>query len=206
MRVRVKVCGVTRPEDAVAAADAGADAIGLNFVAASPRRLTPERAAVVAQAIPPFVARIGVFANPDPEVVARLAAALRLDAAQLHGEETPEEAARLPIPWYKAHRVDASFAPESIAAYGRPIALLDAAGPGRGGTGRTFDWGVARRGAAFARIILAGGLTPENVGAAIAAAAPWAVDVNSGIESSPGVKDPDRLAHFFEAVAAQGRP
>lgn len=202
MRVRVKVCGVTRPEDAAAAVAAGADAIGLNFVAESPRRLTLERARDIAAAIPPFVLRVGIFANADPGEVGRLAQAIGLDAAQLHGEETPAEAARMPISWYKAHRVDAGFAPGSIAAYGRPIALLDAAGPARGGTGRTFDWEVARRAAPVAKIILAGGLTPENVGAAIAAADPWAVDVNSGIESSPGVKDAALLARFFAAVAA----
>ncbi|HZN02099.1 MAG TPA: phosphoribosylanthranilate isomerase [Candidatus Polarisedimenticolia bacterium] len=202
MRVRVKVCGVTRPEDAAAAVAAGADAIGLNFVEESPRRLTLERARDVAATIPPFVARVGIFANPDPDAVGRLAEALRLDVAQLHGEETPGEAARVPIPWYKAHRVAAGFDPEVIAAYGRPVALLDAAGPARGGTGRTFDWSAARSGARFARIILAGGLTPENVGAAIREASPWAVDVNSGVESSPGVKDPALLARFFDAVAA----
>ena len=202
MRVRVKVCGVTRPEDAAAAVLAGADAIGLNFVEESPRRLTLERARDVAAAVPPFVLRVGVFANAEPEQVGRLAEALDLDAAQLHGEETPAEAARMPIPWYKAHRVDEGFAPESIAEYGRPIALLDAAGAVRGGTGRTFDWDVARRAAAYAKIILAGGLSPENVAAAIAAASPWAVDVNSGIESAPGVKDPALLARFFAAVGA----
>ena len=204
MRVRVKVCGVTRPEDAAAAVAAGADAVGLNFVEESPRRLTLERAREVAAAIPPFVARVGVFVNPEPEAVGRLAAALRLDVVQLHGEETPADAARIPVPWYKAHRVDEGFDPGTVAAYGRPIALLDAAGPVRGGTGRTFDWGVARRASAVARIIVAGGLSPENVGAAIAAAGPWAVDVNSGIESAPGIKDPALLARFFAAVAAAG--
>lgn len=205
MRVRVKVCGVTRPEDAAAAVAAGADAIGLNFVEESPRRLSLERARDVAAAIPPFVARVGVFANPRARDVGRLAEAVGLDVAQLHGEESPDEASGMPIPWYKAHRVDERFDPASVAAYGRPVALLDAAGPARGGTGRTFDWSVARRCAPPVRIILAGGLTPENAGAAIRAATPWALDVNSGVESAPGLKDAALLERFFAAVAAEGR-
>jgi phosphoribosylanthranilate isomerase len=205
VRTRVKVCGVTRPEDAAAAVAAGADAIGLNFVAESPRRVSLERARAIVAEIPPFVLRVGVFANPSAPDVARLAEALNLDAAQLHGEESPEEAARIPIPWYKAHRVDERFDPATIAAYGRPMALLDAAGAARGGTGRTFDWAVAHRCPASVKIILAGGLTPENAGAAIRAASPWALDVNSGVESAPGLKDAALLERFFAAVAAEGR-
>ena len=201
MRVRVKVCGITRAEDAAAAVEAGADAIGLNFVDESPRRLRDDRAEQVAAAIPPFVARVGVFANAPADRVRLLAAGLHLDAAQLHGEESPEECARLPVPWYKAHRVASDFDPVILAAYGRPIFLLDAAGAQRGGTGRTFDWRVARRCATYGRVILAGGLTPENVGEAIAAARPYAVDVNSGVETSPGLKDPHRLRLFCERVA-----
>ena len=205
MRIRVKVCGVTRPEDAAAAVLAGADAIGLNFVEESPRRLTPARAREVAAAIPPFVARVGIFANPEPGEVGRLAREVGLDVAQLHGEERPGDAARMPIPWYKAHRVDERFDPAEVAAYGRPLALLDAAGPVRGGTGRTFDWSVARRCSASTRIVLAGGLTAENVGGAIRDGSPWAVDVNSGIESAPGLKDHALLRRFFEAVAEAER-
>lgn len=201
MRVRVKVCGITRPEDAAAAVEAGADAIGLNFVDESPRRLRDDRAAEVAVAIPLFVARVGVFANAPVDLVSLLAAGLRLDAAQLHGEESPAECARLPVPWYKAHRVAADFDPVILSEYGRPIFLLDAAGALRGGTGRTFDWSVARRCATYGRVILAGGLTPENVGEAIAAARPYAVDVNSGVETAPGVKDRDRLRLFCQRVA-----
>ncbi|HET8947210.1 MAG TPA: phosphoribosylanthranilate isomerase [Candidatus Polarisedimenticolia bacterium] len=201
MRVRVKVCGVTRVEDAAAAVEAGADAIGLNFVDESPRRLRDDRAEAVAAAIPPFVARVGVFANAPVDRIRMLAAGLHLDAAQLHGEENPQECARLTVPWYKAHRVGSDFDPAILAAYGRPIFLLDAAGARRGGTGRTFDWSTARRCASHGRVILAGGLTPENVGEAIAAARPYAVDVNSGVETAPGIKDRDRLRLFCERVA-----
>jgi phosphoribosylanthranilate isomerase len=199
--VRVKVCGVTRAEDAAAAVEAGADAIGLNFVEESPRRLRDDRAAEVAAAIPPFVARVGVFANAPVDLVRLLAAGLHLDAAQLHGEESPEDCARMPVPWYKAHRVGPGFDPALLSTYGRPIFLLDAAGPARGGTGLTFDWTLARHCGSFGRVILAGGLTPENVGKAIAAARPYAVDVNSGVESAPGIKDRDRLRLFCLRVA-----
>jgi phosphoribosylanthranilate isomerase len=201
VRVRVKVCGITRAADATAAVEAGADAIGLNFVEESPRRLRDDKAAEVAAAIPPLVARVGVFANAPVDRIRMLAAGLHLDAAQLHGEESPEECARLSVPWYKAHRVGDGFDTAVLALYGRPIFLLDAPGPVRGGTGLTFDWGVARRCASFGRVILAGGLTPDNVGDAIAQARPYAVDVNSGVESAPGIKDPDRLRLFCARVA-----
>jgi phosphoribosylanthranilate isomerase len=201
VRVRVKVCGITRASDAAAAVEAGADAIGLNFVDESPRRLRDDRAAEVAAAIPPFVARVGVFANAPADFVRMLAAGLHLDAAQLHGEESPGECARLTVPWYKAHRVGDGFDPAILAAYGRPIFLLDTSGGTRGGTGRTFDWSVARRCGSHGRVILAGGLTPENVGEAIAAARPYAVDVNSGVETAPGIKDRDWLRLFCERVA-----
>jgi phosphoribosylanthranilate isomerase len=201
VRVRVKVCGITRAEDAAAAVEAGIDAIGLNFVDESPRRLRDDLAEPVAAAIPPFVARVGVFANAPVDRVRMLAAGLHLDAVQLHGEESPEECARMPVPWYKALRVASDFDPVILAAYGRPIFLLDAAGVQRGGTGRTFDWSVARRCATYGRVILAGGLTPENVGEAIAAARPYAVDVNSGVETAPGIKDRERLRLFCERVA-----
>jgi len=201
VRVRIKVCGITRAEDATAAVEAGADAIGLNLVDESPRRLRDDRAEQVAAAIPPFVARVGVFANAPVDRVRLLAAGLHLDAAQLHGEESPEECARMPVPWYKAHRVASDFDPVILAAYGRPIFLLDAAGSQRGGTGLTFDWSVARRCATYGRVSLAGGLTPENVGEAIAAARPYAVDVNSGVETAPGIKDRGRLRLFCERVA-----
>ena len=201
MRVRVKVCGITRAGDAAAAVEAGADALGLNFVEESPRRLREDRAAQVVAAIPPFVARVGVFANPPRDLVRMLAAGLHLDAAQLHGEESPEACAGVPIPWYKAHRIGPGFDPAVLSLYGRPIFLLDAAGPARGGTGLTFDWGVARRCASFGRVILAGGLTPENVGEAIAQARPYAVDVNSGVEVAPGIKDAALMRLFCARVA-----
>jgi phosphoribosylanthranilate isomerase len=197
MRIRIKVCGVTRREDALRLSDAGVDAIGLNFVPGSPRCLSADQAAAIAHGLPPFLLRVGVFADAAPDFVRRVADTCALDWAQLHGRETPEECARIPVGWFKAHRVGQGFDPDEILAYGRPFFLLDGAG-----SGRTFDWSVAAAASGHGSVILAGGLTPQNVGEAIGIARPFAVDVSSGIESSPGVKDPKRLELFCRKVAA----
>lgn len=205
MRVRIKVCGVTRREDARLLAEAGVDALGLNFVDGSPRRLTAEGAAAIVEGLPPFLLRIGVFADASPEFVRQVADICGLDWAQLHGRETPEQCARMPVGWFKAHRVGKSFRPDEVLAYGRPFFLLDGADDERlGGTGRTFDWSVATAVAQYGSVVLAGGLTPENVGEAIRVARPFAVDVSSGVESSPGVKDPARVRLFCRRVAEAG--
>ena len=199
--MRVKVCGLTRRDDVVRAVDLGVDALGFNFVPGSPRRLTAEDAARLADGVPPFVTRVGVFADTAPDQVAATARAAGLDVAQMHGHESPEACAAIPIPWFKALRVDDRFDPREAARYGRPLVLLDADVPGRlGGTGLRFDWDVARRTAAWARVIVAGGLDAEVVGDAIARARPFAVDVNSGVETSPGLKDAGRLALFCRRV------
>jgi phosphoribosylanthranilate isomerase len=195
--VRIKVCGVTREADALLAADLGVDAVGFNFAPGSPRRLEPGRARALGAALPPFVVRVGVFVDAGPEEIEAVAGRAGLHVAQLHGEETPAMCAALGVPWYKAHRVGAGFRADAVRRWGGGAFLLDAADPERrGGTGRTFDWAVARAAAAHGRVILAGGLTPDNVAAAIAAARPYAVDVSSGVESAPGVKDPDLLRAF----------
>jgi phosphoribosylanthranilate isomerase len=203
MRVRVKVCGITRLQDALAAVEMGADAIGFNFVAGSPRRIPADRARDIGAALPPFITRVGVFANarlPSMDAEARLAG---VDWLQLHGEESPEACASVTLRWYKALRVTPDFAAEDVVRYGTVAVLLDAYAPGlRGGTGRTFDWGVARRAAAYTRVIVAGGLDEGNVEEAIRSARPFAVDVNSGVECSPGIKDRDRLASFMSRVRA----
>jgi phosphoribosylanthranilate isomerase len=201
MRVRVKLCGVTRLEDALRAADLGVDAVGFNFVADSPRRVSPERAREIGAALPAFVTRVGVFADARPPSMEAAARTAGVHWLQLHGDESPETCATLALPWYKAHRVGPAFRPEDVARYGTRTFLLDACVPGlRGGTGRAFDWSVARRAAAYGTVILAGGLGPENVAEAIAEARPYAVDVNSGIESSPGIKDARRLQIFLRRV------
>jgi phosphoribosylanthranilate isomerase len=201
LSVRVKVCGVTRLEDALAAVDLGVDAIGFNFVEGSPRRVAPELARDIAGSLPPFVARIGVFADERPPVMEATARMAGLHCLQLHGEEAPELCSTLAMPWYKAHRVAPGFRPEDVTRYASSTFLLDAHVPGRrGGTGRSFDWSVAARAGAYGRVILAGGLTPENVGRAIRTARPYAVDVSSGVESAPGLKDIGRLRSFVRSA------
>jgi phosphoribosylanthranilate isomerase len=202
MRVRIKVCGITRAEDARAAVDLGVDALGFNFVPSSPRRIAPEAARRIIADLPPLVVKVGVFADATSREIESVARDAGLDVVQLHGDESPETCARLGVPWYKALRVDDRFRPEDALRYGRELFLLDGHRPGTlGGTGRAFDWSLARRASAHGRVILAGGLGPENVEAAIAAARPFAVDVNSGVESSPGVKDAALLERLCARVA-----
>jgi len=199
--VRVKLCGVTRLEDALLAADLGLDAVGFNFVAGSPRRIAPERARAIGEALPPFLIRVGVFAGEPTEAVQATALLAGIQCAQLHGDESPEVCARLTIPWYKAHRVTPEFRLEDVARWPARTFLLDGHAPGvLGGSGRPFDWSVARRAAAYGRVILAGGLQPDTVAHAIAIARPYAVDVNSGVESAPGRKEPRLLAEFMRRV------
>ena len=203
--VRVKLCGVTRPDDALSAVALGVDAIGLNFVSDSPRCVTPEAALAIVGSLPPFVLRVGVFADQPLELVLETARRARLHCVQFHGNENPESCAAAPMPWYKAHRVGPAFRVENVNRYSGGTFLLDAfSESGRGGTGRSFDWEIARRAASYGRVILAGGLNPDNVARAIATARPYAVDVNSGVESAPGRKDADLLAAVMREVARAG--
>lgn len=204
MRVRVKVCGITSAEDGLAAVEAGADAIGLVFWPRSPRAVDVVTARRVAEAVAPFVTRVGVFVDAARDVLARTAGEVPLDLLQLHGDEPPERCAALPRRVLKAVRVGPGFRPEDALRYEGQVAgiLLDTrsdAAPG--GTGEAFDWSLARavrKGASF--LVLAGGLTPENVGAAIRALGPDAVDVSSGVEAAPGRKDREKLRAFLAAV------
>lgn len=203
-RVRVKICGITSPEDARMAATAGADAVGFVFWHGSPRRVDAAGARRIGEALPPFVLRVGVFVNAPAESVARAVEEARLDLLQLHGEEPPESFAGLPRRALKAVRVGGDFDPEDALRYVGCAAgvLLDArvdAVPG--GTGRRFDWGlVGRLRERVPFLVLAGGLTPQNVGEAIKAVRPDAVDVSTGVESAPGRKDPEKVLAFVEAV------
>ena len=206
MTPRVKVCGLTRPEDVMAAVDAGADALGFNFVEGSPRRITADSAALLTRDVPPFVTRVGVFADAATRAIEETVRGAGLDWVQLHGEEPPEACEKLGVPWYKAHRVGDGFDPSRLAAYGRTVFLLDAAVEGiRGGSGRSFDWAVARAASGHGRVILAGGLTPDNIARAITVARPWAVDVSSGVEDAPGRKNHELIRRFITAVRATGR-
>ncbi len=205
-RLFVKVCGITSPDDGVAAAEAGADAIGLVFWPESPRAVTLERARAIGAALPSFVVRVGVFVDAGRDEMARVADAAGLDLLQLHGGEPPEALADLPRRALKAVRVGDGFAPEDALRYeGRAAGLLlDTRAPGApGGTGRAFDWSLARGVRERTRfLLLAGGLTPENVRAAIEAVRPDGVDASSSLEAAPGRKDHGRVRAFVEAVRA----
>jgi len=195
--VRVKICGITNAADALAAVDAGANLLGFNFYAKSPRHITEAEAAKIRPQLPKKVDAVGIFVNAPPAHVAALCKSLNLDAAQLHGDESPQTAAELArnLTVWKAFRVEPDFRLETLDEYPEAFAFLfDAAHTGQyGGTGRATDWEVARRAAVSHRIILAGGLKVENVAAAVRIVRPYAVDVASGVESKPGKKDHGRL-------------
>jgi phosphoribosylanthranilate isomerase len=201
---RVKVCGVTNLEDALAALDAGAEMLGFNFYARSPRCVSPAEARRVVERLPEGVECVGVFVNePSPEDVARVAGESGVGAVQLHGDETPEFCRALRgLKVIKALRVGPGYTAASAAAYPADAVLLDAYVAGEfGGTGHTFDWSLARRTRdAVPRLLLAGGLRPENVAAAVAAVRPYAVDVCSGVEAAPGRKSPALMRLFVERV------
>ena len=203
--VRVKICGITNVEDALLACELGADAIGLNFYSESPRCISPFMASKIIRNLTPFVAPVGIFVNWDASPITTLAKALGLSAVQLHGDEAPKLVGEIAkkVPVIKALHVAKGSVPPPFAKYRAATAfLLDAPHSGQyGGTGKTADWGAAHIGAKSHRILLAGGLTPENVAEAILAVRPYAVDVTSGVESKPGKKDPAKLRAFFEAVA-----
>jgi len=211
--VRVKICGITNPGDARLATELGAHALGFNFYEKSPRVVSPADAWDMRRKLAPFVSAIGIFVDWKPSAVVALATSLHLDAVQLHGDECAhnvDDCAKC-LPVIKALRVGPDFSLREFPRFHSASAfLLDAAldvsRPEQfGGTGRTIDWLLARNLAASHRIILAGGLTPENVGEAIRTVCPYAVDVASGVESRPGKKDPGKLRAFFDEVARAQR-
>ncbi len=203
--VRVKICGITRASDAQLSAELGAHAIGLNFYPQSPRAISPADAAKILRKLPPFVTPVGIFVNWAAAPVVVLSQVLGLAAAQLHGDESPQIVAAVAkkIPVIKAFRFAKNDKPPKFPSYRAAQAfLLDSADAGKfGGTGTTTDWNFARTAATSHHILLAGGLTPENVAEAILAVRPYAVDVASGVESHPGKKDPGKLRAFFSEVA-----
>ncbi|MGB9431284.1 MAG: phosphoribosylanthranilate isomerase [Candidatus Acidiferrum sp.] len=207
--VRVKICGITKWEDAKLSADLGAHAIGLNFYETSPRCITPFNAAELIRRLPLFVAPVGIFVNWAASPVMALCKALGLSAAQLHGDETPQVvdavAGRLPV--IKAMRLGQGSEKFDFSSFRSASAfLLDSALSGHyGGSGTTGNWHIARTAAQTQRVILAGGLTPENVAEAIRIVRPYAVDVASGVEARPGKKDPVKLRAFFDEVARASR-
>ena len=205
--VRVKICGITRLEDALAAARLGADALGFNFWPRSKRYVAPAVARAIVRNLPSFVTAVGVFVDPSRDEVLRARDASGVTVVQLHGDEPPELCASLPLPVVKAIRVADGRSLAQLASYEVQAFLLDAPSAGYGGSGKTFDWDLVAEVASELDVILAGGLAPENVADAVAAVGPWAVDVASGVESSPGVKDAERMRRFIEAArGARRRP
>lgn len=202
--VRVKICGITNAADALAAVEAGANLLGFNFYERSPRFVAAEEAAKIRRQLPRKIEAVGIFVNASPADVTALRKAVKLDAAQLHGDESPETAAEIArqLPVIKAFRVEEDFRLAALDEYPEAFAFLfDAAHTGQyGGTGRTTDWDAARRAAVDRRIILAGGLKVENVAAAVRIVRPYGVDVASGVESKPGKKDHGRLREFIQEV------
>ena len=212
-RARIKICGIRTPEMAMAAARAGADAIGLVFAASSPRHVTMDQAAAVAAAVPAFVQSVGLFVTPDMEEIATTVNELGLSMAQLHGEQDLSMIAELhPLPVLYALHFNADTAAEDLYRVDQMYKksgnlagiLLDTPGQQPGGGGKAFDWNALRavlnRVKIAAPLVLAGGLNAQNVGEAIRIVQPWAVDVSSGVESSRGVKDEGKIREFCDAV------
>ena len=196
---RVKICGITEFEDARDAALLGADAIGLNFYPKSPRYIDPSRASKILEKIPPFVTTVGVFVNhPDPQNLEDFALSLGLHAVQLHGNETPDYCSMIQrVKVIKVLKVDSNFRVDSLRNHGSGTFLLDSCAPG---TGATFNWNLVYGANAFGSIIIAGGLTSDNVSEVVTTLHPFAVDVASGVESSSGKKDYEKMRRFIEAV------
>jgi phosphoribosylanthranilate isomerase len=200
--MRVKICGITRERDAVLAAELGAAAIGLVFWPASPRHVSLARARAIIARLPPAVTPVGVFVNQPLEDVRRIADSAGLGAVQLHGDEPLEYARGILQPVIKAIGVSGTFEPRALDAWPPEVTvLLDAHDPARrGGTGRPIDWKAAAAAAARRPIFLAGGLTPRNIAAAVSDVRPYGVDVSSGVEASPGIKDEARMRQLFAAL------
>jgi phosphoribosylanthranilate isomerase len=197
----VKICGITRVDDAAAAVDAGAGAIGFVFWPDSPRFVDPYRARAIAATLPPFVTPVGVFVNQPIEYVRGVASLVRLGAVQLHGDETPDYVSGVSTPVMKAIPVGAGHDDRVGIWPSSMTLLLDVHDPvRRGGTGRTIDWDAAAAIAATRRVFLAGGLTPDNAADAIARVRPYGIDVSSGVERAPGIKDHQRIRALFEAL------
>lgn len=203
--MQVKICGLTNLDDALAALEAGANLLGFTFYARSPRAITPEACAAITPVLrqrSSAVHLVGLFVNEAPEHIRAIMTQCGLDLAQLHGDETVETVAALNGRAYKAFRGEgADHAAYAQVGPGQPAFLIDAYAPGHyGGTGQVADWNAARRLSARYPLLLAGGLTPENVADAIAQVKPWGVDVASGVEAAPGKKDHAKMRDFVHAV------
>ena len=200
MGVRIKICGITNVQDALAAVEAGADALGFMFFAGSPRAMSAAAVREITRKLPPFVTRVGVFVNAPREEVVRVTGEAGVNALQFHGDEGPDFCGSFSLPVMKALRVKDASTVEMIPKFEGCAILLDAFVPGQlGGTGAVFNWELAVRAKEYGKpIILAGGLTPENIRDAVAKVGPAGVDVSSGVEASPGRKDAAKVRAFIE--------
>ena len=200
---RIKICGTTNLDDALIAVEAGADALGFIFVPNTPRYLHPDEAAKIIEELPPFITTVGLFVNAEQKEIDTIANNCSLDAIQLHGEEPPELCVTLNRRVVKAFRVKDESSLSRLRDYHVRAYLLDTYVKGTmGGTGKVFDWNLAVKAKQYGRIILAGGLNPHNIASAILRVRPYGVDVSSGVEASPGRKDPAKVKAFIGAVRA----
>ncbi len=199
--MKVKVCGITNIDDALYAAELGADAIGFIFVKSSLRYIAPKAARKIIQKLPPFIVPVGIFVDVSQEEIIGVIEQTGIRCIQLHGNEKPKQLTSFPVPVYKSFRVDSSFNPEILRRYKGSAYLLDTKISGElGGTGQKFDWEIAVKAKEYGRVILAGGLKPENIIEAVQKVRPYAVDVNSGVEEYPGKKDHGKLRLLFELL------
>ena len=200
-RIKVKICGTTSLKDAFLAVESGADAIGFIFYKMSPRNISQKEAKAIILQLPPFVETVGVFVNETSDKINRIAEQCKLNSIQLHGEESPALCRRVKRKVIKAFRVKNADSLKSIASYDVSGFLLDSHNDGsKGGTGQVFDWNLALRVKKQGPVILAGGLNPYNVFTAIHRVKPYGVDVCSGVENSPGIKDHEKVRAFIKSV------
>ena len=204
MTPKVKICGITSIRDALAAVEFGADALGFMFYQASPRVVSNESVTAIVRELPPFLTKVGVFVNASEETIRKAIVDCGLDTLQFHGEEPPEFCRRFGLKAIKAFRVRGAESLVEMAAYQNEAWLLDAFVPGKlGGTGAQFNWDIAKQATKLSqRVILAGGLTPDNIGQAVKEIRPYGVDVSSGVESAPGKKDHAKVRDFIAAAKA----
>jgi phosphoribosylanthranilate isomerase len=199
--MKVKICGITNREDALLAVDLGADALGFIFVSSSPRYIQPTIAGNIIKELPPFITTVGVFVDPSEEEISSVIQQSGITSVQLHGNESPQFCTKMQITVIKAFRVDKNFQVSGLSKYEVSSFLLDTYVEGSlGGTGKTFDWKTAIEAKKIGKIILAGGLHPENIVEAIQVVQPYAVDVNSGVEQAPGRKDREKLVRLFKNI------
>ena len=202
MRTRVKICGITRLEDALTAIKLGADALGFVFYEKSPRNISADKAAAIVAKLPAFISVVGLFVDAQPNEIKGILSKVHLDILQFHGEETPAECRQYQLPYMKAIRVQAgtNLLQYDLDFYDAKALLLDAYTEGvAGGTGKVFDWGLIPNNMSNS-IVLAGGLNADNVGDAIQQVQPYAVDVSGGVEREKGIKDADKIAAFMRGV------